>query len=137
MQAETINLLSMSYDDLMQQGRPTKRPRTDFGARIFEARKRLGLSQQEIADQLDITQSAYAAWERSPVALRPEQLRQLVHILKISADELMGLNKNKQSGGPTGRARKLFEQVSKLPRSQQQHVLTVVEAFVEKKAGNS
>lgn len=127
----------MPYDDLMQQGRPTNRPRTDFGTRIFEARKRLGLSQQEVADQLNITQSAYAAWERSPVALRPEQLRQLVEILKMSADELMGLNKNKQSGGPTGKARKLFEQVSKLPRSQQQHVLTVVEAFVEKKAARS
>ena len=127
----------MPYDALMQQGRPTKRPRTDFGTRIFDARRRLGLSQQEVATRLNITQSAYAAWERSPVALRPEQLRQLVEILNISAAELMGLNKSKQAGGPTGRARKLFEQVSKLPRSQQLHVLTVVEAFVEKKASGS
>ena len=127
MQAERIIILSIPYDGLMQQGRPAKRPRTDFGTRLFEARQSLGLSQQEVASQLGITQSAYAAWERSPVALRPEQLRKLIDILKISADELVGFSKNKRSGGPIGKARRIFEEVSKLPRSRQQRVVAVVE----------
>ena len=122
----------------MQQGRPTKRARTDFGQRVFEARQRLGYSQTEVAQQLGITESAFAAWERVPVALKPEQLRTLVDILNIPIEELISQKHGtKRSGGPTGKARRLFEQVSKLPRSQQQHVLTVVEAFVEKKASRS
>jgi transcriptional regulator with XRE-family HTH domain len=133
MQVQTIKILNMPYDDDMQQGRPTKRTRSDFGQKVFEARKRLGVSQSEIASQLDITQSAYAAWERDAVALRPAQLAKLSGILGESADELIGIGSGKRSGGPSGKARRLFEEVSRLPRSQQLHVLTVVEAFVEKK----
>jgi len=134
MQAKTIMFPSMPYDEDMPQGRPTNRPRSDFGQRVFEARKRLGVSQVEVAHQLGITQSAYAAWERDAVALRPEQLAKLSRILGTSADELIGREDGRRSGGPSGKARRLFEQVSRLPRSQQLHVLTVVEAFVEKKA---
>lgn len=127
----------MPYDDDMTQGRPTNRPRSDFGQRVFEARKRLGVSQAEVAAQLGITQSAYAAWERDAVALRPEQLAKLSDILGASADELIGHDTGKRSGGPSGKARRLFEQVSQLPRSQQFHVLTVVEAFVDKKTAGA
>ena len=134
MQAETIKILSMPYDDGMTQGRPTNRPRSGFGQRVFEARKRLGVSQADIASQLNITQSAYAAWERDAVALRPEQLAKLSGILGVSADELIGRANGRRSGGPAGKARQLFEQVSQLPRSQQFHVLTVVEAFVKQQA---
>jgi len=138
MQAKTINIFNVPYDGLMQQGRPTKRARTDFGQRVFEARQRLGFSQAEIAKELGITQSAFAAWERTPVALKPEQLRTLADVLNTSIEELIGTKGGlKRYGGPTGKARRLFEQVSKLPRSQQQHVLTVVEAFVQNKAVRS
>ena len=67
--------------------------------------------------------------------LRPDQIEKLTEILNISVDELFGKEEKngRRSGGPVGKARRLFEAVSKLPRSQQQHVLTVVEAFVEKK----
>jgi len=138
MQANSINILNVPYDGFMKQGRPTTRSRTDFGQRVFDARQRLGFSQAEIAEQLGITQSAFAAWERSPVALKPEQLRTLADILNTSIEELIGTASGaKRNSGPTGKARRLFEQVSKLPRSQQQHVLTVVEAFVQNKAVRS
>jgi len=133
MQAETINILEVAYDEDMPQGRPTKRPRTAFGQRVFEARKRLGYSQAEVAEKLSITQSGYAAWERDPVALRPDQLQKLSKVLRVSVDELVGQDNGRRSKGPSGKARRLFERVSELPRSQQQHILTVVEAFVDKK----
>ena len=63
----------------------------------------------------------------------PEFYRRICEILGVSADELIGTENGKRSGGPAGKARRLFERVSRLPRSQQLHVLTVVEAFVEKK----
>lgn len=135
MQAFSINSFPLPYDDGMQQGRPSSRPRPLFGQRLFVARQALGLSQTEVAAKLGITQAGYAAWERDPVALRPDQIEKLTEILNVSVDELFGKeDKNgRRGGGPVGKARRLFEAVSKLPRSQQQHVLTVVEAFVEKK----
>jgi transcriptional regulator with XRE-family HTH domain len=116
----------------MQVGRPSKHPRTAFGERLFAARTAAGLSQAEVAQKLGITQTAYADWERHPVALRPDQIEKLTEILKIAVEQLFTDNgRRRERGGPVGRARRAFEQVSKLPRSQQQHILKVVEAFVE------
>ncbi|MBK6590037.1 MAG: helix-turn-helix transcriptional regulator [Acidobacteria bacterium] len=49
-----------------------------------------GLSQQQLADKLGLSQRAYAYWERHPVALRPDQLEQLAAVLNISVSDLMG-----------------------------------------------
>ena len=118
---------------MLYMGRPSKRPRTAFGERLFAARTAAGLSQVEVAQKLGITQTAYALWERRPMALRPDQIETIAKILKISVGELFTGNgrRSKERAGPVGRARRAFEQVSKLPRSQQQHILKVVEAFVE------
>lgn len=116
----------------MQVGRPSKRPRTAFGQRLFAARNAAGLSQAEVAEKLGLTQTAYAFWERHPVALRPDQVEKLALILGVSVEQLFGSNnRGRIHSGPVGRARRAFEQVSKLPRSQQQYILKVVEAFVE------
>ena len=122
------------YTGDMKTGRPTKRKRPPFGQRLYELREQAGLTQAQLAEKLDISPRAYAFWEREPVALKPEQVETLAQSLGISVEELFNRSKKTtRKGGPTGKARRLFEQLSELPRSQQQHILTVVEAFVEKK----
>lgn len=138
MQAKNVTLFGGLYDcGVMKTGRPAKYPRSPFGERLYVAREVLGFSQAQVAEKLGITQTAYAVWERYPVALRPDQIEKLADILKMSVEELFGKTNGRRSGGPVGKARRLFEQVSRLPRSQQQHILTVLEAFVEKKASSS
>lgn len=52
-----------------------------------------------------------------------------------TADYLIGISGTwKGSKGPSGKVRQVFEQVSKLPRRQQQKIVEVVEAFVHQKA---
>jgi hypothetical protein len=81
--------------------------------------------------QLRFTQRAYAHWERNPVALRPDQLLALAQTLNVSVDDLVGTNGTKKRGsGPTGKMKQLFEAASRLPRSQQQKIAAVLEAFV-------
>jgi transcriptional regulator with XRE-family HTH domain len=112
-------------------GRPTERERTAFGERLVAAREEAGLSQRELAEKLGITQRSLSWWERETVALRPDQIAQLATALGVSADYLLGTNlAKKRGGGPTGRARRVFEAVSKLPRHQQQKIVDVVETFV-------
>jgi len=136
MQAKYESFFAGDYNAGMQTGRPTSRQRPPFGERLYALREAAGLSQQQVADRLGMKHSAYAWWERHPVALRPDQIGKLTEILNVSVDELFSKEEKngRRGGGPVGKARRLFEAVSKLPRSQQQHVLTVVEAFVEKKA---
>jgi len=128
MQAISVNLFEEEYLADMQKGRPSTRPRPPFGERLRALREAAGLSQQQIADKLGMTQTAYAWWERNPVALRPEQLQNLATVLNISAEELLGTNGTKKRGnGPIGKARQIFERVSQLPRATQQRILATVE----------
>ena len=120
----------------MKTGRPTERKRPPFGERLYQLREQSGLTQAQIAEHLGISSRAYAFWEREPVSLKPDQIEKLAAALKVSVEYLFG-NGSRQpqrKGGPEGKARRLFEKVSRLPRSQQLHVLAVVEAFVEKTA---
>jgi len=127
MQAFPVTFQKRGYDGLMRTGRPSKRPRTPFGQRVHAAREALGLSQAEVAAQLGINQASYGAWERDPVALRPEQVRQLAKTLKVSIEHLYGDSPAKPRSGPVGKVRRVFEDVSRLPRQRQQHILRVVE----------
>jgi transcriptional regulator with XRE-family HTH domain len=121
----------------MRTGRPSTRERSEFGKRLLAAREALGLSQAQVAERLGMTQKGYAVWERYPVALKPEQIQKLAEVLQVTPDYLFaGKGNGSRKGGPTGKARRIFEEVSRLPRSQQQHILAVVETFVEKKSGS-
>src|SRR5271157_344152 len=91
MQAFPVTFPGGDYGASMQTGRPSKRPRTPFGQRVYEAREALGLSQAEVAARLGINQASYGAWERDPVALRPDQVGQLAKILNVSIEHLYGV----------------------------------------------
>ena len=112
----------------MKTGRPSSRPRTDFGHKIHLAREALGLSQAQIAEQLGITQKAYAVWERYPVAIKPDQIEKLINVLQITPEYLFGKNGSwNKRNGPKGKAHKVFEEVSQLPRNRQNRIISVVE----------
>ena len=78
----------------MSVGRPAKTERTVFGEKLAQARKSKGLSQEEVAEKLGITQNAYAKWERYPVALRPEQIKQIAAILGVTPNDLIPPDSN-------------------------------------------
>jgi transcriptional regulator with XRE-family HTH domain len=120
---------------MLKAGRPPKGDRPEFGQRMAEARERAGLTQTELAKKLGVTQQVVAAWERRVIALRPEQIKSIVQAINTTADYLIGITENwKGSKGPSGKVRHVFEQISKLPRRQQQKVVEFVEAFVQHKA---
>jgi len=120
-------------------GRPTKQPRSALGQRLANARERAGISQKELARQLGTTQQRIAYWERKATGFRSEAtLAKLTKILGISADELLGTRTPRTPvAKPVGRARQLFEAVSKLPRRQQEKILDILEPFVREHIGGS
>jgi len=112
-------------------GRPAKANRTNFGEQLASAREQAGLTQVQLAAKLGSTQRVIAYWERSSVALRPEQLAALADALDVSTDFLLSRHAPRQRGtGPAGKARQAFEKVSKLPRRQQDQIIKVIDALV-------
>ena len=117
----------------MAAGRPPNIPRSELGRKLFDARKKAGLSQKEVAAALGVTQQYVAGWERQGKSLRLELLIKLAEILNTSIDDLMGTNEAKpRSSMPTGRLRKTFERASRLSRRQQDKIAEFLDAFVEK-----
>jgi len=135
MQASSIKNIFGLYALGMKTGRPAKIERTGFGERVRAAREAAGLTQQQVADQLGITQPSYALWERHAVALKPEQIANLAKILGVRVEELVNpTSPQNRRGGPAGKLRRVFEQASDLPRAQQQHILKILEPFVAQHA---
>jgi transcriptional regulator with XRE-family HTH domain len=127
MQAISPTLSNRPYNADMQTGRPSKSDRSPFGQRVYEAREAKGLSLRQVAEALEVPLKTYANWERRNVGVRPELLSALSTILEVSTEQLLGSEQPSKKEGPTGKARKLFEEVSALPRHQQQRILATVE----------
>jgi transcriptional regulator with XRE-family HTH domain len=123
------------YDLPMQTGRPSNRPRPAFGTRLHQLREQKGLSQAQLAQHLGISTRAYAFWEREPVSLKPDQLRRLAEVLGVTSDSLLGKqDAPARKGGPVGKTRLIFEEVSRLPHHQQRKIVEVVQALVAQNA---
>ena len=85
----------------------------------------------QVAEQVGVSQQAYAGWERSTTALRPEDILKLAEVFKVTTDELLGKEAKPQRGaGPTGKTRRVFEEVNSLPRHQQQKIVDTIETLL-------
>ena len=123
----------MYYDAM----RTIKTDRPACAQRLAELRKAAGLSQKELADKLGIAPSNIGFWELHNKPPRSDILPKLAKILKVSVDNILGTKiRPKSAGGPQGRTRKVFDEVSKLPRRQQQKIVDVVEALTEQAQSN-
>ena len=62
-----------------------------IGQNIMMARKRLGISQEELANKLEVTRQSISLWETDQTVPTLDKLQLIATILNISLDELTGL----------------------------------------------
>lgn len=103
-----------------------------LGARVAQARKAHGLTQQQLGDQLGIPQQTLAHYEGGATRFPASMLPPLAHILGMSLDELLGQDTKFGPGkrGPAPKLQKQFERVSQLPRLKQQVVMDMLEGLL-------
>ena len=116
-------------------GRKLTRHRPSQGARLAEFRKVADLSQYELARLLGVSQANIAFWELSDKPPRSEVLLKMAEVLGVTVEALLS-GRPVRKGGPVGKVRKLFEEVSHLPRNQQDKVVEFVSAFVAQNKQN-
>ena len=102
-----------------------------FGHHLTELRQAAGLSQYDLAAKIGVAQTNISFWERGEKPPRGEVLPKLAQILGVSIDQLLNFKSIKTNTGPKGKARQLFEAVSKLPRRQQEKIFDILQPFVE------
>ena len=68
---------------------PNSNTKMTYGTKLRKIREKNKLSQQEIADQLQISQSTYSQWESDLTTFKVEYLPKLAEIFKIDVTELI------------------------------------------------
>lgn len=117
------------YTDAMP--RQLNRARPKYGHMLAQLRKEAGLSQYELARLVGVPQSNIAYWELSDKPPRSEIIPRLAKLLGVSAESLLnGREVKRKRNGPVGKTKKAFEEVSKLPRRQQDKIVEFVSALV-------
>jgi transcriptional regulator with XRE-family HTH domain len=84
---------------------------------------------------VEMMQSNIAFWEQSEKPPRSDLLHKLADALAVTVTELLNVNgemsiTKRSTSRPPGKVRRVFEEVSKLPRRQQEHIVRVVSALV-------
>jgi len=118
------------YNAAMPRALSKSRPRQ--GARLAELRQAANLSQAALARLIGESQQNVAYWEQSDKPPRSNVLPKLAHVLGVSVEQILDVKTPlARRTGPVGKVRKLFEEVSDLPRRQQDKVVEFVSALVE------
>jgi transcriptional regulator with XRE-family HTH domain len=99
-------------------------------SRLRSIREARGISVRELARQIGEQSSNVSFWERTGTLPRSDVLVPIAKALGVSVEELLGEAKPSRVVSPGGRARQLFEAISKLPRRQQEKILDILEPFV-------
>jgi transcriptional regulator with XRE-family HTH domain len=99
------------------------------GKRLRSLRLAAGLSQSELAARLGVHRSNIGFWETKGIIPRSDLLAPMAEALGVTVGEIIGADARPKRpvAAPAGRARLVFDRVSKLPRRQQQHIIRVVE----------
>jgi transcriptional regulator with XRE-family HTH domain len=121
---------NQAYDFRMP--RTHKKTRPAQAVRLVELRKAVGLTQVELAALIGETQQNVAFWEQSQKPPRSDVLSKMAKALGTTVEHILGISPiAERRPGPVGKAQKLFEEVSRLPRSQQDKILEFVSAYVD------
>ena len=125
---------SMPYSSAMPAGRPTAKEQSPIGKRVSEAREVAGLSQAELGARLGVSQQVVAAWERKLTGIHSSNLVKLCEELRVSSDQLLGLEPISRSAGHTTeqRLRKVFGQLESLPAKDRKQVVNFIQTLSEK-----
>jgi transcriptional regulator with XRE-family HTH domain len=129
------NVINGSTQYTPRMGRKLTKPRGQHGEKLAALRRDAGLTQAELAEAIGEHQQTIAYWERSPRPARSDAIPKLARILGVSVEDLLNdanvPAKQPRKSGPTGKIDKLFDEVSRLPRRQQDKIAEFVSAFIE------
>lgn len=62
----------------------------DVSTKLKELRKKAGLTQQEVADKVDVSRVAVGQWESGSVTPRPNKIERLAELFGVSIAQLLG-----------------------------------------------
>ena len=104
-----------------------------LGERLAGLRQEAGLSQQAVADQLEMAQQTYANYEAARARPSAALLPELAKLFGVTVDELLGI-KSAGKRGPTPKLQQQIERLNLLPKTKQKVVMEIIEGVLSQSA---
>jgi len=120
------------YNPDMTRGPKPSKEAPFFGRQLARFRQQRGMTQQEFADELGISRELIGHYERRCENPSVEFIIKAATSLGITIDELLGIAPERERPGPSPKAQKLAERLSRMPRSKQAIILNMIEGAIDK-----
>jgi len=102
-----------------------------LGVRIAQLRRDHGLTQQAVADALDIAQQTYAHYEMGRIRMSVSLLPRIAQLFAVSIDDLLiGGKSGAGKRGPTPKMQQQIERLHQLPKAQQKVVMQMLDGVL-------
>jgi transcriptional regulator with XRE-family HTH domain len=103
----------------------------DLGARIARLRKDQGITQVQLAEQLDTAQQTITAYESGRRRVPVSALPAIAKTLGVSVEELIGDEpKTAAKRGPAPKLQQQMERITRLPKAQQRFVMQMLDTVL-------
>ena len=123
-----------SYNGGLMAGRLNTREAPPFGQRMATLRQRKALTQIQLAGRMNTTQKMIDYYERRSPNPTLEVIHKVAAALEVSVVELLGEEaatvRSVRKSGPTSKLQKVFNDVARLPRRQQEKIVEVISALM-------
>ncbi len=97
-------------------------------------RQQKGLTQVQLAERMQTTQKMIDYYERRSPNPTLDVMQKIAAALEVSVTELLGEEavavRAARKSGPTSKVQKVFDEVARLPRRQQDKIVEVVSALM-------
>ena len=100
-------------------------------------REQAGLTVRELARQLGTSHPNILSWEKNGRVAKTEFLLPMARIFGVTVEEVLGEARPRRVANPGGKLGQVFDAAAKLPRSKQEKVIALLEAFVDQHAASS
>ncbi len=103
-----------------------------IGRRLRELRRRRGLTQTEIAEQLGIGQALVSNYERGAARMHGALVAGFAKALNATADEVLGLKDSPAPKEGNGRLLRRLQRIEELGTADQKAVLKYLDALLDR-----
>jgi transcriptional regulator with XRE-family HTH domain len=116
-----------------KRGLVTEEGSRAIGERLARLRKERGITQVEMAELLGVSQPNVSDYERGELRLHGELLAKLARILKVSADEILGLETSRPARAPRDRRLlRRLQDLDRLSKRDRDALMRTLDAFLSK-----
>ena len=103
----------------------------NFGKRLAMLRKQRGMTQQQLADEIDVSRRVIAYYEVESDNPPGNIIMLLSKALNITSDELLGLTPTDIGGKPNLKLTRRMKEIENLPPAQQKVLLKTIDTFLK------